>query len=104
MGGTCAAASRQLAGKHWEKFSGQNYFDEKGFFAATMWSGPLLIILIVVIVNMLIQMFYLMVKVKRAEFKKKGKLRGMSKKENAEGTTGAGGDAAPPKGESKKDS
>ena len=93
------AVSPQLASEHWKKFAGQDYFDQKGFFASVMWSGPLLIILIVVIVNMLFQMFHLMVKVKRAEFKRKGKLK--ARIVEAEG---AGAGEAAPKAETKKDS
>lgn len=60
-----------LARDNWKAFSTQDYFDERGLFISVMLSGPLLCILIVVLVNFLFLMTGVMVKVKRAELKRK---------------------------------
>ena len=81
-----------LARENWKKFSTQDYFDERGLFISVVFSGPLLCILIVVLVNFLFIMTGVMVKVKRAELKKKyGGGKGGKKKPGAvEGTTSGG--------------
>ena len=69
-----------LARENWKKFSTQDYFDEKGLFISVVFSGPLLCILIVVLVNFLFIMTGVMIKVKRAELKKRSKGGGGGKK------------------------
>ena len=59
-----------LARAHWRTFSAQNYFDEGGFFATTIFSGPLLVVLVVVLVNFLVIMTGEMVKTKRAQMQR----------------------------------
>ena len=56
-----------LARNNWRAFSGQDYFDERGLFATTVFSTPLLVILAVVLVNFLIITAAVMVKTKRAQ-------------------------------------
>ncbi|XP_024539250.1 transmembrane protein 18-like [Selaginella moellendorffii] len=60
--------------RHWQKFSRQPYFDKRGVFISTLWSGPLLVTSMVILVNSLLQMVRLMVKWKRAELKHKARL------------------------------
>lgn len=38
-------------GSNWESFSGQNYFDVHGLFLSTLWSGPLLLIAVMILVS-----------------------------------------------------
>ena len=59
-----------LARAHWRTFSAQNYFDEGGFFATTIFSGPLLVVLVIVLVNFLVIMTREMVKTKRAQMQR----------------------------------
>ncbi|MCL7022835.1 hypothetical protein MKW94_023318 [Papaver nudicaule] len=54
-----------------KSFAGQNYFDPRGIFLSVLWSGPLLIISIIILVNTLFSLCKLMVKWKRAELKHK---------------------------------
>eukprot|EP00271_Cylindrocystis_brebissonii_P020411 TRINITY_DN6740_c0_g1_i1.p1 TRINITY_DN6740_c0_g1~~TRINITY_DN6740_c0_g1_i1.p1 ORF type:complete len:170 (-),score=43.73 TRINITY_DN6740_c0_g1_i1:125-634(-) len=59
------------ADKHWRAFAGQNYFDKHGIFTSTLWSGPLIILSLVVLVNLLVALATMMVKWKRAELKQR---------------------------------
>lgn len=36
--------------KNWKSFSTQNYFDPQGVFLSTLWSGPLLVIAMIILV------------------------------------------------------
>ncbi|KQJ94779.1 transmembrane protein 18 [Brachypodium distachyon] len=56
-------------GQHWKSFSSQNYFDPQGLFISVMWSGPLLLITILILVNTLVTLCMLMVRWKRAELR-----------------------------------
>lgn len=38
-------------GKNWKSFAGQNYFDSQGLFLSVMWSGPLLVIAMIILVS-----------------------------------------------------
>ncbi|KAK1258470.1 hypothetical protein QJS04_geneDACA011501 [Acorus gramineus] len=60
--------------KNWQSFSGQNYFDPHGLFFSTLWSGPLLLISIVIVVNALFSLCHLIVKWKRAELRHRARL------------------------------
>lgn len=62
-----------IASRNWRHFASQDYFDSHGVFMSTLFSGPLLVISIVVLVNMLITLTQLMVKWKRAELKHKAR-------------------------------
>ena len=90
-----------LLALHWERFSTQNYFDPKGLFFSAVVSGPLIGLLVVILVrsasevgisaffvrlsllkllsfripvqvNVLVLASSLLIKVKRAEFRKHG--------------------------------
>lgn len=67
----CAEIINGLGEKYWELFSKQKYFDKNGVFMSVMWSGPLLLISVVNLVNMMLSLTDLMVKWKRAELKHK---------------------------------
>ncbi|KAH6780402.1 Tmem18 [Perilla frutescens var. hirtella] len=54
---------------NWKSFAGQNYFDANGLFLSVLWSGPLLVIAIIILVNTLFSLCHLIVKWKRAELK-----------------------------------
>ncbi|KAF7812019.1 Transmembrane protein 18 [Senna tora] len=57
-------------GKNWKSFSGQNYFDPQGLFLSVLWSGPLLVIAMIILqINTLLSLCYLIVKWKRAELR-----------------------------------
>ncbi|KAJ4804703.1 Transmembrane protein 18 [Rhynchospora pubera] len=59
----------RFLGENWKSFSSQNYFDPNGLFVSVLWSGPLLVITILIVVNTLITLCGLIVKWKRAELK-----------------------------------
>ena len=40
----CAEYINDFAGRHWEDFAGQNYFDKNGVFVSVMFSAPLLVV------------------------------------------------------------
>lgn len=40
--------------ENWQSFATQNYFDTHGVFLSVLWSGPLLIISIVILVSALL--------------------------------------------------
>ncbi|CAN6555439.1 unnamed protein product [Malus baccata var. baccata] len=59
---------------NWKSFAGQDYFDEGGVFLSTLWSGPLLVIAIIILVNTLFSLCRLIVKWKRAELRHRARL------------------------------
>ncbi|XP_057438710.1 uncharacterized protein LOC130730665 [Lotus japonicus] len=58
-----------VMGKNWKSFAAQNYFDPSGLFMSVLWSGPLLVIAMIILVNTLFSLCYLIVKWKRAELR-----------------------------------
>ncbi|XP_078163456.1 tmem18 [Carex rostrata] len=56
-------------GENWKSFSSQNYFDPSGVFISVLWSGPLILITVLIVVNTLITLCGLMVRWKRAELR-----------------------------------
>ncbi|CAJ1947888.1 unnamed protein product [Sphenostylis stenocarpa] len=64
-----AETLNKFLGKNWKSFSGQNYFDPSGLFMSILWSGPLLIISMIILINTLVSLCYLIVKWKRAELR-----------------------------------
>ena len=60
--------------KNWKSFSTQNYFDSNGVFLSTLWSGPLLVIAMIILINTLFSLCYLIVKWKRAELRHRARL------------------------------
>ncbi|XP_078435198.1 tmem18 [Wolffia australiana] len=63
-----------LLGHNWESFAGQNYFDSSGVFMAVLWSGPLLLISIFIVVNTLFTLVKLIIQWKRAELRHRARL------------------------------
>ncbi|KAI4339679.1 hypothetical protein MLD38_024592 [Melastoma candidum] len=61
-------------GDHWKSFATQNYFDPHGIFLSTLWSGPLLVIAIIILVNTLFSLCHLIVRWKRAELRHRARL------------------------------
>ena len=76
-GGAIYLAERlnALAGVHWESFASQNYFDKQGVFAAAMLSGPLLLDLVVIQVNILVLLVKDLIKLKRMELRQRARER-----------------------------
>ncbi|WJX39010.1 hypothetical protein P8452_26603 [Trifolium repens] len=56
-------------GENWKNFSSQNYFDPSGVFMSVLWSGPLLALAMIILINTLFSLCYLIVKWKRAELR-----------------------------------
>lgn len=101
----CVGAAERLNGlaaQHWREFSGQDYFDEHGVFAAVMWCGPLLVLATFQLCNFLALAGGLLVTAKRAELaeNRRGAGAGAPAKANKAGAgAGAGGAVAPGTGE-----
>ncbi|XP_058724836.1 uncharacterized protein LOC131596251 [Vicia villosa] len=54
---------------NWKSFSSQNYFDPSGVFMSVLWSGPLLALAMIILINTLFSLCYMIVKWKRAELR-----------------------------------
>lgn len=69
----CVAAAERLNAlgrAHWRRFATQNYFDERGVFAATVLCAPLLALSFCMLLNFVSLAAALLVDVKRRELKK----------------------------------
>ncbi|CAK9155506.1 unnamed protein product [Ilex paraguariensis] len=60
-------------GDNWKSFAGQNYFDPHGLFLSVLWSGPLLVMAIIILVNTLFALCQLIVRWKRAELRQRAR-------------------------------
>ncbi|ESQ33353.1 hypothetical protein EUTSA_v10008956mg [Eutrema salsugineum] len=69
-----AETLNRLLRKNWKRFSTQNYFDPHGVFLSVLWSGPLLVIAMIILINTLFSLCYLIVKWKRAELRHRARL------------------------------
>jgi len=58
---------------NWQKFASMNYFDHTGTFISFLYSFPILVNAIIVLICFLVIMSDLLVKVKRAELRQKKK-------------------------------
>ncbi|KAK4276062.1 hypothetical protein QN277_019052 [Acacia crassicarpa] len=61
-------------GKNWKSFAGQNYFDSQGLFLSVLWSGPLLVIAMIILINTLFSLCYMIVRWKRAELRHRARV------------------------------
>jgi len=70
-----AESINKIASERWKEFSTQNYFDSRGVFMGTVFSGPILVILFVQLLLTLGSASRLVIAVKRHELgvDKKGK-------------------------------
>ncbi|CAI0626516.1 unnamed protein product [Linum tenue] len=64
----------RILGNNWRSFATQNYFDPHGIFLSAVWSGPLLVIACLILINTLFNLCYMVVKWKRAELKHRARL------------------------------
>ncbi|KAG4941908.1 hypothetical protein JHK87_045779 [Glycine soja] len=64
-----AESLNRFLGKNWKSFSSHNYFDPSGLFMSVLWSGPLLVISMIILINTLFSLCYLIVRWKIAELK-----------------------------------
>lgn len=69
-----AETINKFLGSNWKKFAGQNYFDPRGLFLSVLWSGPLLLIAIIILLNTLFSLCRLLIKWKRAELRHRARL------------------------------
>ena len=46
-----AESLNRFLGKNWKSFSSHNYFDPSGLFMSVLWSGPLLVISMIILVS-----------------------------------------------------
>ncbi|XVF29966.1 hypothetical protein REPUB_Repub16aG0016700 [Reevesia pubescens] len=69
-----AESLNRFLGYNWKKFATQNYFDPSGVFLSALWSGPLLTIAIIILINTLFSMCYLIVRWKKAELRHRARL------------------------------
>lgn len=54
---------------NWESFASQDYFDKHGIFVSVLWSGPLLCISILILMNTLFSLCHLIVRWKKTELR-----------------------------------
>ncbi|KAG5224685.1 transmembrane protein [Salix suchowensis] len=72
----------RVMGDCWRSFASQNYFDPHGVFLSVVWSGPLLIIATIILMNSLFSLCYMIVRWKRAELRHRARLaRGSNKQD-----------------------
>ncbi|XP_031247172.1 transmembrane protein 18 [Pistacia vera] len=64
----------RILDKNWRSFATQNYFDPHGVFLSVLWSGPLLVIAIIILVNTLFSLCYLIVRWKKAELRHRARV------------------------------
>ncbi|KAJ0086935.1 hypothetical protein Patl1_07862 [Pistacia atlantica] len=64
----------RILDKNWRSFATQNYFDPHGLFLSVLWSGPLLVIAIIILVNTLFSLCYLIVRWKKAELRHRARV------------------------------
>ncbi|XP_015886348.3 uncharacterized protein LOC107421593 [Ziziphus jujuba] len=64
----------RLLSENWKSFASQNYFDPNGLFLSVLWSGPLLVIAIIILINTLFSLCYLIVRWKKAELRHRARL------------------------------
>eukprot|EP01104_Vermistella_antarctica_P000911 TRINITY_DN10996_c0_g1_i1.p1 TRINITY_DN10996_c0_g1~~TRINITY_DN10996_c0_g1_i1.p1 ORF type:complete len:199 (-),score=55.17 TRINITY_DN10996_c0_g1_i1:256-852(-) len=83
-----------LGREKWPLFSTQDYFDEDGSFLSWMYSFPLLVVSMMTVINMVIESFGLLYKIKRRDYKNRIRAE---RKDGGQEETGGGGD-----GERKK--
>ncbi|KAL4332954.1 hypothetical protein GQ457_07G021890 [Hibiscus cannabinus] len=69
-----AESLNRFLGDNWKEFATQNYFDPSGLFLSVLWSGPLLVIAIIILINTLFSMCYLIVRWKKAELRHRARL------------------------------
>ena len=72
--GACSFGAERMNGflsKRWEMFSTQNYFDERGAFVSVIWNAPLMVNLVIILVNFLRLTVKEMVKMKKAQMKRR---------------------------------
>ncbi|KAH7286281.1 hypothetical protein KP509_33G067000 [Ceratopteris richardii] len=58
----------------WTLFARQPYFDHHGVFMSSVWSGPLLLIACIILVNGLLSLSSLIIKWKRAELRHRARM------------------------------
>ena len=78
----CSERINGICAANWQSFSTQNYFDERGTFAVTMWSGPLLLILFFQLLNFLRLASSALIKAKRLELMAKKRAKEKETKKN----------------------
>ncbi|XP_010256327.1 PREDICTED: transmembrane protein 18 [Nelumbo nucifera] len=75
LGGVYLAEKiNSLLGQNWKSFATQNYFDPHGLFLSVLWSGPLLIIAIIILMSTLFSLCHLIVRWKKAELRHRARL------------------------------
>ncbi|KAJ4826181.1 hypothetical protein Tsubulata_034278 [Turnera subulata] len=64
----------KILARNWRRFATQNYFDPHGIFLSALWSGPLLVISMIILINTLFTLCYQIVRWKRAELRHRARL------------------------------
>ena len=77
----CAQPLNSAAASHWQIIATQNYFDRSGIFASVLFCGPLLLLSMLLLLNMILESSRLLVKVKRAELRSHARSQRVFKQE-----------------------
>lgn len=72
--------TNRALGQHWERFASQNYFDKQGLFFSVMFSGPLLVDIIAVQINLVVLLARDVVKLKRMELRRRARAQQAAEK------------------------
>lgn len=75
LGGVYFAENlNRVLSSNWKRFATQNYFDPHGIFLSALWSGPLLFVAIIILVNTLFSLCSLIVRWKKAELRHRARI------------------------------
>uniref|UniRef100_A0A7N0RDY8 Transmembrane protein 18 n=1 Tax=Kalanchoe fedtschenkoi TaxID=63787 RepID=A0A7N0RDY8_KALFE len=69
-----AESINAILSRNWKSFATQNYFDRQGIFLSALWSGPLLMNAVLILIITLVSLCIQMVKWKKAELRHKARL------------------------------
>jgi hypothetical protein len=66
-----AETINKWANDHWKEFATKNYFDSAGAFISLVFSGPMVLNALMILILFVIKLSSLLIKVKRMELKQK---------------------------------
>jgi hypothetical protein len=76
----CAERINSLGSEYWEKFSTQNYFDERGVFISTLYSVPLILNAVLILGLFLVDTAKLLILVKVKQIKHENRVTSQKQK------------------------
>ncbi|GFR72518.1 transmembrane protein 18 [Elysia marginata] len=80
----CAESLNELAARYWSVFSKQQYFDSKGLFISLVWSTPLLVNTLIIVMSWILTSSQLMVSAGRLKIEADKRKQAAANKRNEE--------------------